>query len=168
MAVRTVPQKLLHSLVPAEITQMSVFTSLGGTCVPAAWASLWEVFAVAGTDGRMEGQMERGKDILEASGWLSVAGAGSAAGGGQALPATQEPAARFMGGYLASRLFCSFISSEMDVFPKDNLFKAVLTGFQLLFITLVFRSKNFSANIESISRTRERGGFFPCCSISVR
>lgn len=54
----------------------------------------------------------------------------------------------------------------MDVSPKDNLLKALLTGLQLLFITLVFRSKNFSLNIESILRTWERGFF--SCSIFIR
>lgn len=48
-------------------------------------------------------------------------------------------------------------------FLKDNLFKVLLTGFQLLFITLVFHSKNFSLNIESILRTWERGFFYSCC-----
>lgn len=57
----------------------------------------------------------------------------------------------------------------MDVFPKDNLFKAVQTGFQLLFITLVFCSKNLNLNITSISRTWERVFFFLLyfCKMSI-
>lgn len=46
-----VPQKFLHLLVLTEIAQISVFASLRGTCVPAAWPSLWEFFSVTGVDG---------------------------------------------------------------------------------------------------------------------
>lgn len=43
----------------------------------------------------------------------------------------------------------------MDVFPKDNPFKEVQTSFQLLFIALVFCSKNLILNIKPILRTWE-------------
>lgn len=46
-----VPEKFLQSLVLKEIIQMSVFTLLHVTYVPAAWASLWDFFTIAGMDG---------------------------------------------------------------------------------------------------------------------
>ena len=110
-----VPQKLLQLLVVAEITQTSVLTSLPGTCVPAAWATLWDFFTVAGMDGVFWpwehtaelGPEERSAALLHGHCWRCAA---CSAWNGS-LPGLQKQAECFIEGYLASRLLCFFISS---------------------------------------------------------
>lgn len=171
MALGGVPQKLLQSLVLTETTQMSVFTLLHGTSVPAASTSLR--LLPSRWDGRTEyfGRMSWGRSRgtpLRRTGAAGVAG-GAQPGRAHCPGFPDKPSALLQVGYPPGSYAPSLPLKGMFS-PKTKTktgFKAVLTGFQLLFITLVFHFKNFSLNIESISRTWERG-FFSCCSIFVR
>lgn len=164
MALGGVPQKLLQSLVPTETTQMSVFTGLHGTSVPTASASLQ--LLPSHWDRRTEyfGHMSWGRSRgtpLRRTGTAGVA-RGAQPGRAHCPGFPDKPSALSQVTYPPG--------SYAPVFPLKGMFspktktktgfKAVLTGFQLFFITLVFHLKIFSLNIESISRTWERGVFF--------
>lgn len=110
-----VPEKFLQSLVLTEIIQMSVFTSLHVTCVPAVWASLWDFFTIAGMDGVFWPCEDTAELVLEERSTALLHGhcqrsAGCSAWNGS-LPGLQKQAVRFMEGYLAFKLLCFFISS---------------------------------------------------------
>lgn len=114
LELQMVPQKCLPSLVLTETTQMSVFASLRGTCVPAAWASLPEFFPVTGVDRGFWLCEHRAELGLEKRSLLCCAGAAREARGAQRERLAAWPAEAtlcFREGYFASRLSRFFISS---------------------------------------------------------
>lgn len=140
-------QKFLQSSVLTEIIQISVLTLFCGICAPAAWGVYFPAAVMDRVFWPGEHTSEWG-----CSPWNSCS-----------LGCRRETCTLLKVAFPPGP-HDSLFPLKWMFSPKDNLFKEVQTGFQLLFITLVFCSKNLNLNIKSIWRT----WVFPSCSIFVR